>query len=476
MPILNKPSSSNLTPVISNYEGLLFHGYAQDDLKKYQMCQLACDISRVSNSSVNASPFYTTRIYEVEEVPITLWGKIDENRILFFTIESILGYIYVSGTVLLTNTNPDTPVTPVTEYKYSNLVFYKNLNKDAFCFCLLSNKDRELFIMKCTYPKSGIVQNTIHVWEITSANELEYLSLDEYSIPSPELVGKQCFAFSNYVDNQFILVEFDETTGNLFTGRYEIDLTSTNIKLLNSKILTGFTGYNLLRLIQLDDNDFYGVFSNVVNSITIIYIYHIKINETPTSWKVDEFNLGREYPTISCSYDEGYITVLCGYDNVSMRAFIYFISERENIIEVYKKNRNMTQPNVFDAVQGIMTLNNGLAYMTYSSTLAKHNAGFAIMDDSNNPVTFVDNITQLPNTFSAKSPPLICNNNVYFVSTLQGERRTYYYQVFSFFITPTIKEFRPYNNQFGVCQMTVNKNDETSLLYTSPIGKIIDMG
>lgn len=472
MPILSKPvdNSSSI-----NYEGLLFRGYAEDDLKKYQMCQLACDINRVSNSSSSVSPFYTARRGGIQ-APITLWNKIDENRILFLTIENAGSYSEVKGTILLTSTDPNLPVTPTEDYEYSGLLKFINFITDAFCFCILSNKDKELFILKATYTDSDVTKNKIYTCEITSANKIKHVTLDGAEISSSGLLNKQCFAFSNYIDNQFILVDYDETTGNMFTGQYEIDSTFEGITLLNSTTLTGFTGLKLLTICQLDNNDFYGVFSSVVASITIIHIYQIRIDSNTKSWKVDEFNLGREYPTLSCAYDNGYITILGGYDNVSMRTFIYFINSKENIVEVYKKNRKITQPDVFDAVQGIMTLNNGLAYMTYSSTRAQHNAGFVIMDNPNQPIKLVENITQLPNTFSAKSPPLTCNNNVYFLSVLTGASRTYQYQVFAFYNTPVITEFRPYNNQFGVCQTTANKNDATSLLYTSPIGEIIDMG
>lgn len=275
MPILNKPTDNDSIPIIVDYEGLLFHGYAEDNLKKYQMCQLACDINRVSNSSSAVSPFYISEEYRMQTAPITLWSKIDENRILFLTIE--YGYTQeVKGTILLTSTDPNVPVTAVEDYRYSGILVFRNFNQDAFCFCMLSNKDKELLILKATYTDLGVIENKIYTCEITSANKIQHSTLDGAEIPSSGLLNKQCFAFSNYVDNQFILVDYDETTGNMFTGQYEIDLTFENITLLDSKILTGFAGLKLLTICQLDNNDFYGVFSNIVNSITMIYIYQLQ--------------------------------------------------------------------------------------------------------------------------------------------------------------------------------------------------------
>lgn len=83
--------------------------------------------------------------------------------------------------------------------------------------------------------------------------------------------------------------------------------------------LTGLTGYKLLKVAQLDDNDYYAILTNVVNSQTKIYFYQVRVDTAVKTWLVDEFTLSKEFNTISCDYRNGYVTILCGYNNVSMR-------------------------------------------------------------------------------------------------------------------------------------------------------------
>lgn len=445
---LNRPVSGN-----KKTKGLVYEGIAGKNISQNEMCQITCDVGHMSTTDNGIM------IGNVNS-QFPLWCKLSESRVLLLNFIQNGLTVEIYGKVMKVNedettraTKPFLHATGDDEVLLVDNAFFSGV--DSIAICKLSNKDREICIFKSKRTFFGVEIKGV-------GNQIELLFVNDINEDVSLYYGE---LFSNYTDNQFIYFDFDEDTATLNVYKYELFKDNNGVNLLFSGSLTGLTGYKLLKVAQLDDNDYYAILTNVVNSQTKIYFYQIRVDTAVKTWLVDEFTLSKEFNTLSCDYRNGYVTILCGYNNISMRTYIYFISSKENIVELYHKNRKITQANVFNGVQGVMVLNNGLAYVTYSSSLTNQTS-LVIMDNPNQPSFAATTLMNKP-VFYKVNQPIICQNNVYFIYTY-SLGNTMNIACFAYFLKPAFIPFYPYNKQFGVCQKSAKYYQPTSLIYPKP--------
>lgn len=458
MPILNKPT----VQMAEEMNGIKYDAYSYDrSVYKNNLYQLGCSINRTTNSD--------KVLLGAEGDSMPIWYKLDEDRVLLINLIQTRMTVQVNGKVIVVNqdetTRATTPFLHATPDDSVVLVDSAYFTLYSSAICKLHNQDMDKVILKLKnvfflieIPNKGVgnqLECTVN-WDIMETLSMYY-----------------CELYGTDKDDEFIFFDFDEDSGSLSVHKYSItedyNLITT---IIGTNVLTGLTPYKLLKVIKLDKNNYYVVFSSEVSSgsstVTNIQFYNVYVGVTVMANLVDGFTLDRKYSTISCSYNEGYVTILCGYNNVNMIVFSYFISNLNNIDEVYHINRTITQANTFTGVQGIMLNNDGLFYVTYQAEAsgigAKNTIGMKIMGDKLKAYTSAS-ISGNPQYYQT-SPPIICYNNVYFIySMVAGDMNIYCH---AFFTEPVLKPFYLYNNLFGICEKSVSADKQTSILYPQP--------
>lgn len=452
MPILNKSNGSE--PL----NGIEYDCYASNKpVYKNQIYQLGCDVNHITT---------TNKDREIgSNLQFAIWCKLDDKRIFLLDYTQTRMTVSIDGRVLVVNedvaTRADTPfLNDSTTETIADSAYF--LGVDNVCICKLSNTNPEVVVSlsKITFFYTRIND--------TAIGETDAIDMFEDGLGTH--YGDM---FSNGVDDEFVYITLDTDKGTLYVYKYQYNTEIYDFVALRLFNQVGFTGYELLRVIQLSNNDYYAVFSSVVNSITIISFYHISVDSEIKTQLVDKFTLDLEYSTLYCTYNEGYVTITGfpkGNTEKNIRVFVFFISKDANIVQVYHKFDTIAQDEAYTAVAGIMTYNDGLAYMVHKSSSTLSNttkAGFNILSDPANPSYPTISLTSGNAILYKTAPPIICNNNVYFLYAWYVSRQTSV-NCFAYFVDPITTSFYPYNNLYGLCQKDANMNSPTSILYPKP--------